>query len=286
MVLSASRRADGPRTSPPSLPRPTSGGTPSPARGSRSTWPEAGPPSAALSQRAVRSCPGRPTSPEFLRRVGRRPPLRNIRHDCRHSHSPPPLPGMRSPDQTLRLVRTDIKMPGLDGMDLLRKIKECSPGTQVVVVTAFGTLEMALEAGAFEYVRKPYNRDELKRTVPKALRFRSLETENVRLRREVGRKFGFENLIGGSPEMQAVFRLIEKVADSEAGTGKELVARAIHHGSSRAEEPFVAINCAAIPRELLESKGWRLFFRAPALPAATEPVSRAEQGRGKVWPGS
>jgi two-component system NtrC family response regulator len=163
------------------------------------------------------------------------------------------------------LVVTDIKMPGMDGMDLLRRVKEVSPDTQVIVITAFGTIEMAVEAmkaGAFEYISKPFNRDELKLTVRKALRFRSLETENVRLKREVTRKFGFENIVGDSPQMQKVFRLIEKVADSDAsvlitgesGTGKELVAKAIHYRSPRADKPFVALNCAAIPRELLESE--------------------------------
>jgi len=135
----------------------------------------------------------------------------------------------------------------------------------VIVITAFGTIEMAVEAmkaGAFEYVTKPFNRDELSLAVRKALRLRSLEHDNARLRREVEKKYGLGNIIGDSPQLQQVFRLIEKVADSEAsvlitgesGTGKELVAKAIHFRSQRAELPFVAVNCAAIPHELLESE--------------------------------
>jgi two-component system NtrC family response regulator len=163
------------------------------------------------------------------------------------------------------LLLTDIKMPGMDGMDLLRRVRQSSPETQVIVITAFGTIEMAVEAmkaGAFEYVTKPFNRDELALVVRKALRLRHLERDNARLRREVERKYGFDNIVGDSPSIQRVFRLIEKVADSDApilitgesGTGKELVAKALHYRSGRAEKPFVAVNCAAIPRELLESE--------------------------------
>ncbi|MDF1551593.1 MAG: sigma-54 dependent transcriptional regulator [Deferrisomatales bacterium] len=163
------------------------------------------------------------------------------------------------------LVLTDIKMEGIGGMELLARVRRDTPETQVIVITAFGTIEMAVEAmkaGAFEYVTKPFNRDELKLAVRKALRVQHLERDNVRLRREVSTRFEVKNIIGDSEPMQHVFRLIEKVADTAAavlitgdsGTGKELVARALHYGSGRAERPFLTVNCAAIPRELLESE--------------------------------
>ncbi|HSH69419.1 MAG TPA: sigma-54 dependent transcriptional regulator [Deferrisomatales bacterium] len=166
---------------------------------------------------------------------------------------------------TFDLVVTDIQMPGIGGMELLARVRRDTPETQVIVITAFGTIEMAVEAmkaGAFEYVTKPFNRDELKLAVRKALRVQHLERDNVRLRREVSRRFEVDQIIGDSEPMQRVFRLIEKVADTAApvlisgdsGTGKELVARALHYGSARAERPFLAVNCAAIPRELLESE--------------------------------
>lgn len=163
------------------------------------------------------------------------------------------------------LVITDLKMPGIDGFELLKTVKDEAPETQVVVITAFGAVETAVEAmkaGAYDYITKPFNRDELKLTVRKALQVKGLVRENRELREELSDRKEFHSIIGSSPEMEQVFQIVRKVADTEAtvlvtgesGTGKELVARAIHTGSSRKNKPFVAINCAAIPRDLLESE--------------------------------
>ena len=163
------------------------------------------------------------------------------------------------------VVITDIQMPGLSGYEVLKRIKEEAPETLVVVITAFGTVEKAVEAmklGAHDYLTKPFSRDELRLTVEKAFSYCGLKEENVRLREQLTEKIDFTHIIGISDEMQEVFGVVRRVAGSEAtvlitgesGTGKELIAKAIHHGSDRRQEPFIPVNCAAIPADLLESE--------------------------------
>jgi len=163
------------------------------------------------------------------------------------------------------LVISDMKMPGMDGIQVLKAIKQRSPETLVIMITAFGTVDVAVEAmkaGAYDYITKPFNRDELRLTVAKALQFSGLTVENKRLKNDLADRSDFRSIIGNSPQMEKVFSIIRKVADTDAsvlltgesGTGKELVARSIHNQSSRHTNPFIAINCAAIPRDLLESE--------------------------------
>jgi two-component system, NtrC family, response regulator len=167
----------------------------------------------------------------------------------------------REPD----LVITDLKMPGISGFQVLAGIRERSPEALVIVITAFGDVETAVRAmksGAYDYITKPFNRDEFRLVVRKALDLRGLSAENRRLKEELSDRSDFKEIIGISRSMQQVFSVVRKVADTEAtvlisgesGTGKELVARAIHAQSSRRGAPFVAVNCAAIPRDLLESE--------------------------------
>jgi two-component system NtrC family response regulator len=163
------------------------------------------------------------------------------------------------------VIITDIQMPGLSGYEVLKQVKAEQPDTLVIVITAYGTVEKAVEAmklGAFDYLTKPFSRDELVLVTGKAFAYRGLKHENQRLRQELAEKIDFTRLVGISDEMQQVFEVVRRVAATEAtvliggesGTGKELIARAIHSGSERQAAPFVPVNCAAIPRELLESE--------------------------------
>jgi two-component system NtrC family response regulator len=163
------------------------------------------------------------------------------------------------------MVITDMKMSGMDGMAVLKQVKERSPETLVLIITAFGSVDIAVEAmkaGAYDYITKPFNRDALRLTVAKALQFSGMAVENRRLKDELVDRGDFRTMIGSSPRMEKVFAVVRKVADTEAsvlitgesGTGKELVARSIHAASGRRDGPFIPINCAAIPRDLLESE--------------------------------
>jgi len=163
------------------------------------------------------------------------------------------------------LVLTDMKMPGMDGLELLRRIKGMRPDVMVILMTAYGSIETAVEAmkiGANDYITKPIDLNELCIHISKAQKENLLLRENRLLRMEVRRKFEFNNIIGKSKQMQEVFSLIEKVAPSNStviiaggsGTGKELVAKAIHYNSARADKPFIPFNCGAIPETLVESE--------------------------------
>jgi len=163
------------------------------------------------------------------------------------------------------LVLTDLKMPGMDGIELLKTIKGTRPEVLVILMTAYGTIETAVEAmkiGANDYITKPIDLNELLLHISKAQKESFLMKENRLLRMEVRKKFEFSNIIGKSKRMQAIFSLIEKVALGNStvivyggsGTGKELVAKAIHYNSPRADQPFIPFNCGAIPETLVESE--------------------------------
>jgi DNA-binding NtrC family response regulator len=171
----------------------------------------------------------------------------------------------RLQSESFDVVLTDLKMPDVDGMEVLRGSREAQPEARVILMTAYGSIDSAIQAiqeGAYHYVAKPFRFEEISVLVRKALEDRQLRAENVRLRRELEGRYRFENLVGKSPAMQTVFALIQRVAGGESnilitgetGTGKELVARAIHFNSRRAKRAFVPVNCAAIPDGLLESE--------------------------------
>ncbi len=160
---------------------------------------------------------------------------------------------------------TDVRMPGMDGLSLVRAVQQQAPETTVIVMSAYGSHDLALEAmkaGAYDYLGKPFRPDEVLLVLRKAEERERLRAENRRLRREIQASRGASDLVAESPAMKDVLRLVQKVAPAkttvliggESGTGKELIARALHDMSPRAERPFVAVNCGAIPEKLIESE--------------------------------
>jgi DNA-binding NtrC family response regulator len=166
--------------------------------------------------------------------------------------------------QTYDLILLDLLMPGMNGIDVLKKLKKIDPHSIIIIITAYASVESAISAmkmGAFDYIQKPFKHEELLLTIGRALEHKSLQDENIRLKDELKRKFSFENIIGKSELMRSVFELIKASAPTrstillqgDSGTGKELVAGAIHLNSDRANAPFIVVNSGSLPPDLLES---------------------------------
>ncbi len=192
------------------------------------------------------------------------------------------------------LVITDLKMPGRDGLSLLEDIKRMNPATEVILMTAYATAQTAVDAmkkGAYDYILKPFEMAELKLRVRRILEKKALASENLALKERLKERYSMTNMIGQSGAMQHVFRMIEKVAASdttviirgESGTGKELVANAIHQQSPRLKEPFVAVNCGALPESLLESELFG-YERGAFTGADKRKIGRFElAGKGSIF---
>jgi len=162
-------------------------------------------------------------------------------------------------------IITDLKLPEVDGMEILRTALRCSPKNKVIMITAYGSVDTAVEAmkqGAYDYITKPFSMDELLIIVKRLIEFRELEYENIKLKNEIDGKYAFGGIVGTSKKMQEVLEKVHVVADTpstvlitgESGTGKELIANAIHHNSSRKDNPFIKVSCAALPETLLEAE--------------------------------
>jgi DNA-binding NtrC family response regulator len=163
------------------------------------------------------------------------------------------------------LYLVDLVLPGMSGIEVLKRVTALKLNLPAVVVTGFGAIETAVEAmklGAFDYITKPFVLEELFLVVQRALNFSKLKWENLSLKRQLKQRYDFQGLIGNSPQMEKLYSLIRKISDTDAtiliegesGTGKELIAKTIHFNSSRAQNPFVPFNCAAIPKDLMESE--------------------------------
>ena len=163
------------------------------------------------------------------------------------------------------LVLTDLKLPAMDGIAVLTHARQLNPGVPVVLMTAYGTVETAVEAmkkGASDFVLKPFSLEHLTTVIEKSIEMRSLRTENQLLKQELSRRYQFDNIVGRSDAMKEIFATIARIAPSratvllcgESGVGKDLVARSIHYHSPRRDKPFVKIDCTAIPENLMESE--------------------------------
>lgn len=163
------------------------------------------------------------------------------------------------------ILITDLKLPDMDGLQILKEVKRINPETQVILITAYGSIDSAVTAmkeGASDYLTKSFSMDELLLVIQRILRIKRLEEENIRLKEKVKERFGLEGLVGKSPQMQRIYDLIEMVSQTdttvliqgESGTGKEMVANAIHLKSLRKNGPFIKINCSALPETLLETE--------------------------------
>lgn len=166
---------------------------------------------------------------------------------------------------TFDVIISDIKMPGISGIDLLERVKQNNPETEVLLMTAFADTKTAVNAmkmGAFDYIIKPFEIEELRHKINNILEKKQLKSENKLLKKKLSKRYSLENIIGKSGAMQRVFELVDKVSNSDAtvlvrgesGTGKELIAQAIHNISFRKDKPFLAVNCGALPETLLESE--------------------------------
>lgn len=192
--------------------------------------------------------------------------LRSEGHEvCPYTAAEPAFEALE--EQAPELVITDLYLDktGAQGLEMLRRARALNPPAIVIVVTGYGSIETAVEAmkkGAYDYLEKPFKLEELRLTVQRALSYNDAISENVYLKKQLKKKYRFNQIIGSSPAMQGVFKMVERVADTdstvlirgESGTGKELVAKALHYNSQRQFSPFVPINCSALPEHLLESE--------------------------------